>query len=80
VTWTLNASGHQPGSHTEPERRDAEEKLYAELQAVLAKPEHGASNSAFHGNFVHGEPHFKAEDSTQTIDGSPPETSAEELA
>jgi hypothetical protein len=71
VSWTLSASGHTPALPAEPGQESpgwasVEQQLFGELQAVLSKPEYGAAVSDFHGNYVHGEPHAKPEDSTHT--------------
>jgi hypothetical protein len=66
VTWSLTASGHTPTAPGETDWSDTEQELFDELQDVLSKTKYGASGSSFHGNFVHGEPHVKAEDSAHT--------------
>ena len=65
MTWSLNASGHTPPVEGESGWKKVEEKLFAELQSVLAKPEYGTSSSHFGGNHVQGNPHTgSAMDST----------------
>ena len=68
MTWSLTASGSTPpgAEPNEDKRKAAEQALFDDLQAVLSKPEHGATASEFHGNYVHGNPHARPEDSTHT--------------
>jgi hypothetical protein len=70
MTWHISAAGHTPTPADANDWADVEEKLFGELQAVLSKPEYGASTSEFHGNNVHGNPHAKPEDSTHTHERS----------
>jgi hypothetical protein len=72
MTWSLSAHGHTPApeetvqGQESPGWKGVEEKLFAELRAVLSKPEYGASGSEFHGNHVHGTPHASPEEGTHT--------------
>jgi hypothetical protein len=56
MTWSLNASGHTPAPQGES-WAEIEQRLHDELQAVLSKPEYGATGSSFAGNHVKGQPH-----------------------
>lgn len=71
MTWTVQASGHTPTPDGETGWHGVEQKLFAELQAVLSKPEYGAANSLFHGNHVDGEPHVSPEESVTTQHSEP---------
>ena len=73
MTWTVSASGHTPAPDGEAGWEAAEHKLFAELQAVLSKPEYGAAVSSFHGNHVDGEPHAAPADSITTHHSEPAE-------
>jgi len=57
MTWSLNAAGHtpDPGSGDPQPWKASEEALWAELQAVLSKPEYGLATAQFAGNFVAGQ-------------------------
>lgn len=60
MTWSLSAAGHAITSQGETwyeETKALEEKLVAELKAVLSKPEYGTSSSNIAGNAVSGQVH-----------------------
>jgi hypothetical protein len=80
MTWSLTAGGHTPEPWSDdPEvRTAAEQALFDDLQAVLSKPEHGATSSSFSGNFVGGNPHAKPEESEHTREDAAAEASQDD--
>lgn len=57
MTWSLTANGHtpDPGSGDPQPWKAVEEALYAELLAVVEKPEYGTASMQFAGNYVAGQ-------------------------